>query len=89
MSARGWQLLLLLPQPPLTLLYLLAIRSQRVRPSFTPVILLGLLPVAALVVAVVAVRPRQPMALLLAVLEIALAVLAAAMVGFAIAWRSG
>ena len=59
------------------------------RPSFTPVILLGLLPVASIAVAATAVRPQRPWLLALALAEILAAVLAAAVIGFAIAAQSG
>jgi hypothetical protein len=88
-SARAWQLLLLLPGPPLTLLYLQLVRAEQVQPRFTPVIMLGLLPVASIAVAGIAVRPQRAWLLLLALAEILAAVLAAALVGFAIAAQSG
>ena len=40
-----WQAALLLPHPILTLLYLLAIRAERVQPSFAPVVALVVLPI--------------------------------------------
>jgi hypothetical protein len=86
---------LLLPFPPLSLLYLLAVRAQRVRPGFGPVLGLALLPLAASILGLVALRrttgsvPRQVMLLTVALAEILWALCALAMVGFAIARRSG
>jgi hypothetical protein len=81
--------------PPLSLLYLLAIRTGRLEPAIAPVIALALLPLASAVIGALALRApsrargRHVGVLLLAVVELAWAALAAAMVGFAIAWRSG
>jgi hypothetical protein len=95
-GARAWQIAALLPQPPLSLLHLLLIRAERVPPSFAPVVLLGVLPLASLAIGLRrrarsrAARGAGEVALLCAaLLELAWAVLSAAMVGFAIAWRSG
>jgi hypothetical protein len=84
------------PQPALSLLYLLAIRERRLAPSFVPLLVLALLPVASVAVGLLARGPSRPaerrwrIALLtVAVLEVVWTVLAQAMVGFAIAWRSG
>jgi hypothetical protein len=91
-----WQAWLLVPQPPLSLLYLVAIRAERVSPSFTPVVALGTLPVVSALLGGLALRGapygrrRWHLAWVgVAVLEIAWTVLAAAMVGVAVAWRSG
>ena len=88
MSARAWQVALLLPGPPLTLLYLLLIRAEHLRPSFGPVVVLGLAPLASIAVGV-SVRPLRTSLLVLAFVEILGAILAAALVGFAVAAQSG
>lgn len=90
-----WQVLLLLPHPPLSLLYLTAVREERIAPSFTPLLVLGAFPVfAALASTVRFARSRRldrvQLALAgLAAIEVGWAVLALAMAGFTIAWRSG
>ena len=95
MRAALWQvLLLLLPQPLLTLAYLRAVRADLLPPSFAPVVALGLLPLAALVLTATgwpAAASRGWRLVLIAVgaLELAWAMLAAAIVGFAIGWHSG
>jgi hypothetical protein len=91
-----WQALLLVPQPLLALAYLAAIRAERLRPSLLPVLALAVLPIAS---AALGVRSRrtgagtgrgwQAALFIAAVLELAWTAVAAAMVGFAIAWRSG
>jgi hypothetical protein len=91
-----WQAALLLPHPVLTLLYLLAVRAERVEPSFGPVVGLVVLPVASALVGIAHLRQTSPagsrggqmVLLALAVLEAAFTVLAAAVVGFAIGLRS-
>jgi hypothetical protein len=85
---------LVLPYPPLSLLYLLAVRWERVEPSFTPLVLLAALPLAAVVLGIRGLlggRERGWHAALLAVavVELLWAVMASAMIGFAIAARSG
>jgi hypothetical protein len=84
---------LLVPFPPLSLLYLLAIRAERVTPKFAPIVVFAVLPLAAAVVGVVAVRRRSgalEVALLAAALaEMLWALCVLAMVGFAVAGRSG
>jgi hypothetical protein len=87
---------LLVPQPPLSLLYLLAVRDGRVAPSFVPLLLLALLPVASAMVGVLTRGPSRPgdrrwraALIAVAVLELAWTAVSEAMVGFAIAWRSG
>ena len=90
-----WQIGLLLPFPPLSLLYLLAVRAERLAPGFGVLLGLMLLPLASLVVGVFAVRGRraglrtQVVLLAIAVAELVWAVLALAMAGFAVAWHSG
>jgi hypothetical protein len=95
-GVRSWQVALLLPQPPLSILYLLLIRAERVPPRFAPVVVLAVLPLASLVVGIrrwVRSHPprgRRELALLaVSLLELAWAVLSAAVVGFAIALQSG
>ncbi len=91
-----WQAALLLPHPVLTLLYLLAVRAQRLEPSFAPVAVLATLPVLSAMVGISHLRGTsaagsrggQITLLALAALEIAFSVLAAAVVGFAIGFRS-
>lgn len=91
-----WQIILLLPQPILTVLYLLAVRTERVQPSFTPVVALAILPLLAALIGVSKLRQSesggarsgQVMLLAVAVLEVSFTVLAAAVVGFAIGLRS-
>jgi hypothetical protein len=81
------RLALLAPQPLLSLAYLVALRAERLPPSFAPILVLSALPLAAVVLGV---ARRWPAALIVvAVVELAWAVLAEAMVGFAIAWQSG
>ena len=91
-----WQVILLLPQPILTLLYLLALRAERVEPAFEPVVGLAVLPLVSTLVGLVQLRRPESsgsrggqMALLaIATLEVSFTVLAAAVVGFAIGLRS-
>ena len=91
-----WQFVLLLPQPILTVLYLVALRSGSVRPSFVPVLALALLPVLSAVVGIAwlrrpeaaASRGGQIVLLAFAALEVSFTVLAMAVVGFAIGLRS-
>jgi len=91
-----WQAALLLPHPILTVLYLLAVRAQRVEPRFGPVVALLVLPVVAGVLGVSHLRRAtsaeqrggQLVLLALAALEAAFTGLAAAVVGFAIGLRS-
>lgn len=90
-----WLLLLLLPQPPLSLAYLMAIRARQIEPSFLPPLVLALAPlVAAVASTTMLLRDRgAPRARLLFVLiagaaELLWAAITLAVVGFAIAWRS-
>jgi drug/metabolite transporter (DMT)-like permease len=91
-----WLLLLLLPQPPLSLAYLMAIRARQIEPSFLPPLVLALAPLAAAIGSAAtllrernAPRTRLWILLVAGVAELLWAVLTLAMVGFAIAWRSG
>jgi len=89
-----WQLSLLLPFPPLSVSYLLAVRAERVSPGVAPVAVLSVLPLAAAVVGLVALRrrshrPRDVVLLVAALAEILWALCALAMVGFAVARHSG
>jgi hypothetical protein len=87
--------LLLIPQPPLSLLYLWAVRERLVSPAFTPLMLLAVLPLLALVACVFqsqhedSGRARRVTILAIAVAELSWAVLSLAIVGFAKAWRIG
>ena len=91
-----WQAALLLPHPVLTLLYLLAVRAERVQPSFAPVVALMILPILSTMVGVTHLRRAgsagsrggQRVLLALAALEASFTVLAAAVVGFAIGLQS-
>jgi hypothetical protein len=72
------------------------VRAEHLRPSFAPIIGLAALPLASALVGVAGLRrgrpaPRGWHAALLAaaVLELAWAVVAAAVIGWAIAWQSG
>jgi hypothetical protein len=92
----AWQLALALAQPPLSVLYLALVRGEHLRPSFVPLGVLALLPLASAAVGLVAWRTARPAArrwhgglVALAVVELAWTGLAEAMIGFAIAWRSG
>jgi hypothetical protein len=91
-----WQLALALAQPPLSVLYLLLVHRGRLAPSFAPLGLLALLPLASAAVGLTAWRSAPPATrsrhgwlVALAVLELAWTGLAQSMIGFAIAWRSG
>src|SRR5262245_14234525 len=95
-DATRWQIVLLLACPVLSVGYLLAIRAGKLEPRYGPVIVLATLPAAVLVGSLVGLRTAPPGEgashagmLALAVLELAWTVIALAMVGFAIAWRSG
>jgi len=91
-----WQLTLLLPHPILNVLYLVAVRSGSARPSFVPVVAFVLLPVLSAVFGIAwlrrpeaaASRGGQIVLLAFAVLEVSFTVLAMAVVGFAIGFRS-
>ena len=93
-ALRRW--LLLVPHPPLSLLYLLAVRHGRVHPQFAPLVVLSAFPVLALAFAVrrLAAGRRNERGMSIAILcaaliEIAWAVLALSIVGIAIGLRSG
>lgn len=79
---------LLVPAPPLSLAYLLGIRTHLVRPSFAPVVLLALLPLGVLVACVGGARGASARARvtlgLVAALELAWCLVAASAVGMAI-----
>jgi hypothetical protein len=92
----GWQLALVLAQPPLSVLYLWLVRRETIRPSFVPLAVLALVPLASAAIGLGAWRTARPPTrsrhawlIAVAVLELAWTALAEAMVGFAIAWRSG
>ena len=80
--------LLLVPQPPLSLAHVLAIRAGWMAPSWTPVFGLAAFPAAALAIAL-GRRPRDVGATAIAVLELGWSAVHAAMVGMAIGMRSG
>ena len=86
---------LLLPFPPVSLLYLLAVRAERVRPGLGPMAILAALPLVALVLGLLALRgrtrgvQRQVTLLAAALAEILWALCALAMMGFAVAGHSG
>lgn len=89
-------MLLLLPTPPASLLYLLAIRGGDAAPAFGPLVALALLPIAAAAAVLPAARRgRRPSrrlvatVLVAALLELAWLTVAAAAVGMAIGLRSG
>jgi len=90
MRRTSWPAALLVPQPPLALAYLFAVRAERVAPAFAPAVALAVFPVLA---AVLALRGNSGagrwLVVGIAVVEVASVVLVAAMVGFAKAWRSG
>jgi hypothetical protein len=91
-----WPVALLLLQPPLAVVYLLAVRAGRAAPSFAAVVALGLFPLAAGILGALGLR-RAPSGsragwaavVGLALVELGFVVLTAAMIGFAKAWRSG
>lgn len=87
--------LLLIPQPVLSLAFVAGIRADRVEPSFVPVVILAAFPLAATIAAAVRLRKRKApprhnwLVLALGLLELCWAVTTLAIVGFAIALRSG
>lgn len=91
----AWQAALLVPQPLLSLVYLAAVRGELLAPRFLPVVLAAAFPLASICAGVVAIRRGtpghgRPIALLaLAALELGWSAICAAIVGFAIGWRSG
>lgn len=96
MRPSAWQVALLVPAPVLSLLYLFGIRTGRLTPSFLPVWLLGVPPVVAgggaaldLLRRTTATRGGSVAVLAAAGIEVGWLVLCGAIVGFAIAWRSG
>jgi len=87
---------LLVAQPLLSLLYLLSVRRFWLPPTFVVPILLGAFPILAAAMAAPYVRRGTrrtrmmgAIALVLCAVELGWSVLVAAMVGFAIALRSG
>ena len=91
------QAALLLPAPVLSVVYLLAVRAATVPPHFAPLVALGALPAVAAVSNALALWRTSPPRhggwragmLAVAVAELAWILVALAMIGFAIAWRSG
>jgi hypothetical protein len=87
-----WQALLLIPQPPLSLAYLLAMRARWLPPSYAPVFALALLPLLSMLAGLAGLRSGQPRVgraalFTLAVVETAWAALTIAIVGFARVWH--
>lgn len=85
---------LLLAYPPLTAAYLAALRADWVNPSFLPPLIAAMLPfasgaISALHLARGIEKRRNALLLFVAVLETLWAVAVLAIVGFAIAARSG
>jgi len=80
---RRWPAALLAAFPPLAVLYLLAVRARLLPARVVPLVVLAALPLAAVVA-----RPRAAL-LAVAVLELVGAAVALAVVGLAVAWRSG
>lgn len=79
-----------MPQPVLAVAYLLALRAGLVGPSFVPLLVLSMFPVASALVGVSrARRPGRVGLLGVAALELLGTVLGEAIVGFAIAGQSG
>lgn len=87
--------LLLVPQPVLSLAFIAAMRAELVAPSYIPMMLLALFPFAVTIGAAAALRRSRaatgrPWILLgLGIIELGWAVATLAIVGFAIALRSG
>jgi hypothetical protein len=84
--------LLLLPQPPLSLLYLLAVRHGSTTPRYLPVVALAAFPALALLSIVRVLRAKgnhggDVLIAVGAVVELALALVTFALVGFDIAWQ--
>lgn len=97
-SSRLWQILLLLPLPPLSFFYLHLMRAGRMAPSFLPVLALALFPLVSIVLASrrlgatpASDRPASSdIALVaIAITELAWAMVSAAAVAMALAARSG
>lgn len=91
-----WQVALLILQPVFSVAYLAAVRADFTAPSFLPLLAVAVLPLGAVVPGAVMFSrldpPRRRLQVWLfglAALEVVWAVLSLAIVGFAIAWRSG
>jgi hypothetical protein len=91
-----WTLrLLLIPQPVLTSLIVLGVRLRRIEPTYAPVLIVAALPLAAAIIALAGLRdtrysPRRNWAVLaISLVELCWAVMALAIIGFAIALHSG
>jgi hypothetical protein len=97
MAARGrrraWRLALLLPHPPLSLLYLLAIRTDRLPPVVSVAVALAALPLLSLLLGLRGrtedprERSGSPVLAALAVVELLWALLCIAIVNVAVVWR--
>jgi hypothetical protein len=94
---RAWRLALLLPHPPLSLLYLLAIRSGHLAPAVSVAAGLAIFPLLSLVLGgrrrarETAEEPRRrledPLLTALAIVELSWAVLCITIVNIAAVWR--
>ena len=91
---RAWRLALLLPHPPLSLLYLLAIRTGRLRPIVAVAVGLAILPLLSLLLGfrhgtgdASEQRRGDFLVTALAVVEILWALVCIAIVNIAVAWR--
>jgi hypothetical protein len=90
---RAWRLALLLPHPPLSLLYLLAIRSGRLPPLVAVAVGLAVLPLLSLLLGFWGrgddprERSRSPVLTALAVGELLWALLCITIVNVAEVWR--
>ena len=98
MAARGprgaWRLVLLLPHPPLSLLYLLAIRTGRLPPVVSVAVGLAVFPLLSLLLGLrgrtegMTKQPRgNPLLTALAIVEIFWAFLCITIVNIAVVWR--
>jgi hypothetical protein len=90
-SSRLWQILLLLPLPPVSFLYLHLVRAARVTPSFVPVIVLAIFPMASILLAARrlggAPSSERPISSEIALIAVALTELGwAAVTAFAVAF---
>jgi len=91
-TRRAWRVALLLPHPPLSLLYLFAMRAGRVRPHLGPVIGLAVFPLAALLLGIglragKSVKSLDALVTALAVVELVWALACIAIVNVAAVWR--
>ena len=90
----AWPVLLLLPHPPFSAVYVLAVRAGWLEPSFAAPLIAGIAPLGAAVLSALrlargADRRRDAVLLALALIEIVWAVTFLAIVGFAVGLRGG